>query len=73
MSEELRLMNELTRMARMGGKLMDHITNHVKEVVDKGPIADIREQYAPRAAVEKDIMKVQNAQQKLAQEQKSLN
>jgi len=47
---------------------LDLITENVRESIEKGPIADIREQYTPRAFLEKEILKVQNAQRKLAEE-----
>ena len=37
---------------------MDHISTHVISIVDKGAICEIREQYAPRALVEKEVMKL---------------
>mmetsp|Transcript_11642 Transcript_11642/g.14726 ORF Transcript_11642/g.14726 Transcript_11642/m.14726 type:complete len:102 (+) Transcript_11642:386-691(+) len=67
---DLQLIQEIVNLGRVGGKIMDHISIHVQGVVDKGPIAEIREQYAPRAYVEKEVMKVQNSQRRLADEQK---
>lgn len=49
-------LEELIQMGR-GGRLVEQISDRVKEAVDKGPIAEIREQYAIKAQVEKDIMK----------------
>ena len=54
----MKLIDELINLGRIGGKIMDHISNHVINLVDKGPICDIREQYAPRALVEKEVMKI---------------
>lgn len=51
---------------------MDHISVHVRGELEKGPIQEIREQYAPRAYVEKEIMKMQNTQRKIMDEQKHL-
>ena len=56
MKEELNCLAELVQMGR-GGRLVDQISDRVKEAVDKGPITEIREQYAIKAQVEKDIMK----------------
>lgn len=63
---------ELVNLGRIGGNIMDHISVHVKGELEKGPIQDMREQYAPRAYVDKEIMKIQNTQRKLADEQKHL-
>lgn len=52
--------------------MLAQISMRIQDDVDKGPIAVIREQYALRGAVEKDIMKVQNAQIKIIAEQKQL-
>ena len=69
MHGELEYLQDLVKMGR-GGRIVDQICDIVKEAVDKGPITEIREQYAPRAQVEKDIMKVQNQQRKLQDELK---
>ena len=53
---ELNCLEELVQMGR-GGRLVEQICDRVKEAVDKGPITEIREQYAIKAQVEKDIMK----------------
>ncbi len=58
MQEELRVLNELTRFGAMPGGIMAQLTMRINDEVDKGPIAAIREQYALKSAVEKDIMKV---------------
>ena len=42
MKEDLNYLQELIRMGR-GGRLVDQISDRVKEAVDKGPIAEIRE------------------------------
>lgn len=47
-------------MARIPGSLLEHISDRVKEDIVNGPILEIRESFALRAAVEKDIMKVQD-------------
>ena len=40
--EDLNYLQELIRMGR-GGRLVDQISDRVKEAVDKGPIAEIRD------------------------------
>ena len=42
MKEDLNYLQELIRMGR-GGRLVDQISDRVKEAVDKGPIAEIRD------------------------------
>ena len=69
MKADLTCLGELIQMGR-GGRLVDQISDRVKEAVDKGPIAEIREQYAIKAQVEKDIMKQQNSLRKLQEELK---
>ena len=51
---------------------MDHISVHVKGELEKSSIQEMREQYAPRAYVDKEIMKIQNTQRKIMDEQKHL-
>lgn len=69
--EDLGFLGELVRMGR-GGRLLGQLEDHIKEAVDKGPLAELRDLYAPRAQVEKDIMKVQNSLRKLQDEQQHL-
>lgn len=57
MKEDLNYLAELIKMGR-GGRLIEQIEDRMKDAIDKGPIADIREQYALRASVEKDVMKL---------------
>ena len=59
--EKMRSLGELVKLARIPGNLVDHLSDKIKEDVDKGPIAEIRTSYALRGAVEKEILKVQNA------------
>ena len=55
------MFKEFIQMGYAGGSLMDHVAKHVTKMVDVGPIADIRAQFAVRAWVEKEVMKLQNA------------
>ena len=57
-TNDLLLLEEIINYGRSGGKIMDHISTHVISIVDKGAICEIREQYAPRALVEKEVMKL---------------
>ena len=45
-------------MGRTPGGVVAQISLKILDDIDKGPIQQMREQYALRAAVEKDIMKV---------------
>ena len=42
----------------MPGGVMAQLSMRICDEVDKGPIAAVRDQFALKAAVEKDIMKV---------------
>lgn len=44
-----------------------------KQTIDKGPLQEIRDHYAPRAMLEKEVMKLQNNIRKLTEEQRHLN
>ena len=57
-------------MGSIGGSLLDSVSKHVAAIVDVGPVAQIREQYAPRAYVEKLIMRMENKQKQLTDEQR---
>mgnify|MGYP000980143610 CR=1 FL=1 len=59
-------------MGRMPGGAVAQISIKIQDDMDKGPIQTIRETYALRAAVEKDIMKMQNINKRLVEEQKQL-
>ena len=66
-------MNELVKMGRNpSSSIVNQISVQIQEDVDKGPITQIREQYAVKAAVERDVVKMQNSIKKLSDEQKTL-
>ena len=70
--ENLDQIQDLIRMGRAPGGALGQISMRVQDDIEKGPIQMIRETYALKGAVEKDIMKVQNVQKRLADEQKQL-
>ena len=72
LQNDLNQLQELVRFGMMPGGVMSQISMRILDDVDKGPIATVREQFALRSAVEKDVMKLQNFQKKLAEEQKTL-
>ena len=61
---------DIVRLGRANGGAIAQISLKVQEDIDKGPIQQIRDQYALRAAVEKEIMKVQNINKRLVEDQK---
>lgn len=67
---ELGQIAPLVNMGRQPGGVVAALSLRIQDDVDKGPVAALREQFALRAAVEKDIMKVQNAIRRIAEEQK---
>lgn len=70
--ENLDQIQDLIRMGRAPGGALGQISMRVQDDIEKGPIQAIRETYALRAAVEKDIMKVQNVNKRLMEDQKQL-
>ena len=57
----MRSFGDLLKLARMPGSVVGHLSDKIKDDIDKGPIAEIREQYATRGGVEKEILKIQNS------------
>ena len=72
MDSDLKSIRDIIELGNLPGGAIAQISMRIQDDVDKGPISVIREQYALRGAVEKDIMKVQNAQIKIIAEQKQL-
>ena len=61
LKDNMRSFGDLLKLARLPGSVVGHLSDKIKDDIDKGPIAEIREQYATRGGVEKEILKIQNS------------
>lgn len=59
-------------MGKTGMGVIKMLSMQIQDDVDKGPVQQIRDQYALRGAVEKEVMKLENRQNKILEEQKLL-
>ena len=60
LQQELSYVAELTKLGRRPDGVLAEIAVHVLEEVEKGAMAEVRETYALRSTMEKEIMKLQN-------------
>lgn len=66
--KDLKMLDDLVKLAHCAEGVIGQLSLRIQDDIDKGVINELRDQFAQKTAVEKEVMKLQNSQRKIAEE-----